>query len=50
MPAGGMRREVVGFADEWWEKWKGNARAAGKLIHARTVERAHIAIMRTLAV
>jgi hypothetical protein len=47
------RWEVVGFADELWEKWKvveESARAAGKPIHARTVERAHITMMRTLAV
>jgi hypothetical protein len=54
MPAGGHeRREVVGFADELWEKWKvveENVRTAGKPIHARIAERAHIAMMRTLAV
>ena len=50
---GHERQEVVGFVDELWEKWKvveENARTAGKPIHARTVERAHIAVIRTLAV
>ena len=50
---GHERQEVVEFADEVWEKWKvleENARAAGKPIHAWTVERAHIVMMRTLAV
>ncbi|KIM41828.1 hypothetical protein M413DRAFT_445040 [Hebeloma cylindrosporum] len=50
---GHERREVVRFADELWEKWEvveENARAVGKPIHARMVERAHIAMMRTLAV
>jgi len=47
------RREVVGFADGLLEKWRvveENPRAAGKPIHARTVERAHIAMTCTLAV
>ena len=50
---GHERREVVGLADELWQKWKiikENAHAAGKLIHPRTLKRAHIAMMRTLAV
>ena len=50
---GHERREVVGFVDELWEKWKvieENAHAAGRPIHARMVERAHIAMVRTLAV
>ena len=40
-PQGGMRWEVVGFSDELWKKWKvveENTCAAGKLIHAQTVE------------
>jgi hypothetical protein len=50
---GQERQDVVRFADELWEKWEvleESARAAGKPIHARLVERAHIAMMRTLAV
>ena len=45
---GHKRREVVGLQN--WKIIEENAHVAGKPIHPQTLKRAHIAMMRTLAV